>query len=86
MDCQTCHMTIVIVYRLDTNGYPTVRWKGTGSNGRRKNIGTGTVSMTTEDTVNRATGAMVIRTAKAEMNKKAGIKRTKADEDECYEK
>ena len=31
-------------------------------------------------------GGMVIRTAKAEMNKKAGINRTKADEDECYEK
>ena len=36
-------MTIVIGYRLDTNGYPTETYKGTGRNGRRKNIGTGTV-------------------------------------------
>ena len=40
-------------------------------NGRRKNIGTGEVS--------KAAGEMVIKTAKDEMNRKAGINRTKEE-------
>jgi hypothetical protein len=28
--------------------FPTVKWKGTGKNGRRKNIGTGEVRKATE--------------------------------------
>jgi hypothetical protein len=40
-------------------------------NGRRKNIGTGEVS--------KAAEGMVIKTAKDEMNKKAGINRTKEE-------
>jgi len=40
-------------------------------NGRRKNIGTGEVS--------KAAGDMVIKTAKDEMNRKAGINRTKEE-------
>jgi hypothetical protein len=44
-------MTIVIVYRLDTNGYPTETCKGTGRNGRGKNIGTGEVIYTAESLV-----------------------------------
>jgi len=45
--------------------------KGTGRNGRGKNIGTGEVSMTA--------GSVVLKTAKDEMNKKAGINRTKEE-------
>jgi hypothetical protein len=43
--------------------------KGAGRNGRRKNIGTGEVIKTAN--------VRVIKTAKDEMNKKAGINRTK---------
>ena len=43
-------------------------------NGRRKNIGTGQVS---KAAVSTTAGGMVIKTAKDEMNKKAGINRTK---------
>jgi hypothetical protein len=64
-------MTIVIVYRLDTNGYPTETYKGTGRNGRGKNIGTGEVRKAVVDTV--------IRTAEDEINKKAGINLTKEE-------
>ena len=63
-------MTIVIVYRLDTNGYTTETCKETGRNGRRKNIGTDTVIMIAEgmgiviaeDEENKTAGGMVIKT------------------------
>jgi hypothetical protein len=54
-------MTIVIVCHLNTNGYITKTCKGTGRNGRRKNIGTGEVSMTVGDTVNKKAGAKGIK-------------------------
>ena len=74
-------MTIVIVYRLDTNEYTRATCKGTGRNGRRKNIGTGTlikavvgtgikamedmVIRSVMGTIIRATEDMVIRTAES---------------------
>ena len=54
-------MTIVIVYRLDTNEYTIATCKETGRNGRRKNIGTGTVIKAVVGTGIKAMEDMVIR-------------------------
>jgi hypothetical protein len=72
-------MTIVIVCHLNTNGYITKTCKGTGRNGRRKNIGTGEVSKAAEGKATMTAGGVVITTAKDEMNKKVGINRTKEE-------
>ena len=69
-------MTIVIVYRLDMNGYPTGTCKRTGRNGRRKDIGTKEASKAAEGTERKTAGGMVIRTAEDETNKKTGINLT----------
>jgi hypothetical protein len=70
-------MTIVIVYRLDTNVYPTETYKGTGRNGREKNIGTGEVRKAAVDTVIKAAWGMEIGTVEDEINIKVGINLTK---------
>ena len=63
-------MTIVIVYRLDTNGYTKETCKGTGRNGRRKNIGPGTAIMIAE--------GMVIKAAESVVDTKNGVRRMMA--------
>jgi len=58
-------MTIVIIFRVDTNGYPKEMCKETGRNGRRRNIGTGEVRKAAVGTGIKAVEAMVIRTAES---------------------
>ena len=79
MNGERCLKTIVIVYRLDTNGYLTETCKRTGRNGRRRNIGRSKVSKTVEGTVSKTAGIVVRKTAEDEMNKKTGINRTKEE-------
>ena len=55
-------MTIVIACHPDTNGYTKETCKGTGRNGKRKDIGTREVIVTAAGTVIKAEGAMVTMT------------------------
>ena len=72
-------ITFIAMRENDKEGYTTETCKETGKNGKRRNIGTGEVSKAAEGTVRMTACGMVIKTANDEMNKKAGINRSKEE-------
>jgi hypothetical protein len=76
--CAACPRINAITTPAGTNGFTTETWKKTGSDGRRKNIGTGEVTKTMAGTMSGTGADTVIKAAKTDDHDREGwgMKRT----------